>query len=128
MQPYVKNIQIMTCPSKKSQSWTGGLNNRSGTYGFGEADRRMGYGYNTSWSSAGAAHCGVGRGLNASTGSEETMVVRPAEHIIIADSGQYVPSTYGDSICDTVQIQNTAALPEYRHLSLIHISEPTRPY
>ena len=113
--PYMKNTQIMTCPSKPAQSWSGGLNMRTGTYGYGAADRRMGYGYNTSWSSAGMPHQGVGRGLNATTGCSETDIVRPAEHILVSESQPYVPATYGDSICDTVQIQNSSAYPEYRH-------------
>jgi len=115
LQPYIKNAQVMTCPSKSAQSWSGGLNNRAGTYGYGYADRRMGYGYNTSWSAVGGAHCGVGRGVDAYTGCSETVVTFPAEHIIAADSRQYVPGTYGDSICDTVQIQNASAYPEFRH-------------
>lgn len=115
LQPYVKNAQIMTCPSKLAQSWTGGLNDRPGTYGYGMADRRMGYGYNTSSSTAGGSHCGIGRGYNAYTGCQETEVQLPAEHIIVADSRPYVPSRYGDSICDTVQIQNSSAYPDFRH-------------
>ena len=117
LQPYAKNVQIMTCPSRMTQAWSGGLNQRTTapTYGIGLADRRMGYGYNTSWSSAGADHCGVGRGVNAQQGSEETKLAKPAEHIIVADSRPYNPNSYGDNICDTVQIQNWSARPDFRH-------------
>lgn len=113
--PYMKNVQLMTCPSKPTQSWSGGLNMRTGTAGYGAADRRMGYGYNTSWSSGGYPHQGVGRGIDGYKGCAETEIQLPAEHILASESQPYVPVTYGDSYCDTVQIQNSAAYPEYRH-------------
>ena len=109
IQPYMKNTQLMVCPSKPQQSWSGGISTRPG-YGNGLADRRMGYGQNTSYSGAGAGHDGIGRGYNTLSD-----VKAPADCVVYADSKPYNPSSYGDFICDTVQVQNASARPAFRH-------------
>ena len=124
IQPYVKNLAVWTCPSRPNQRWEGGINNRPGTGGYGkEADRRLGYGLNTTWTDEKdglgcPAHCGLGRAP-----TPMSQIAAPAEFIIAADSRAYEPKTYGDAYSDTVQVQYYAkgkqlwlpAEPEFRH-------------
>ncbi|MCE5241187.1 DUF1559 domain-containing protein [bacterium] len=107
--PYVKNIQIWTCPSARTQSWSGGLTSA------GVADRCMGYGYNTSaLATAGYPHAGVGRGVDGYVGCSETDVQLPAEHIAFADS-RPVPSSTPGIISDSVQVYPSDYYPDFRH-------------
>jgi prepilin-type N-terminal cleavage/methylation domain-containing protein/prepilin-type processing-associated H-X9-DG protein len=119
IQPYIKNLQVMTCPSRPERAFSGGLNNRPGTYGYNKLpDGRMGYGYNTSYSKAGCpTHCGLGRSTGdwSAGGTPMSLFQAPAEFITVADSRPYQPKQYGDLYCETVQAGNFDARPEFRH-------------
>lgn len=120
IQPYVKNLQLMTCPSRPTRSFSG----RVGTsYPADEADRRMGYGINTScgwYSSSRGGICVSGHNGPGRERLSLAAAVAPAELVMAGDSQPYVPSVYGDKYCDTVQVQHLPYLwdpvaPEFRH-------------
>jgi len=113
--PYIKNVQIFTCPSRPNQWWSGGLNNRPGTFRYGMADTRLGYGINAAVDDQGRRG-GVGRiGNDGTRGYSFGAIVAPAECYLAADSRLYYPRAYGDSVSYSIADYNYAEAPAFRH-------------
>jgi prepilin-type N-terminal cleavage/methylation domain-containing protein/prepilin-type processing-associated H-X9-DG protein len=111
--PYIKNLQIFTCPSRPNRTWSGGPNPRP----YGYFDERMGFGCNAHTNDMVGVGSGPCRYYNgsATVGAPLASIVAPAECYMGGDSRCYWPQSYGDNICDQVSAWSWAVMPATRH-------------
>ncbi len=81
--PYMKNIQIMNCPSESDVVWTRGSYTGRIPYG---------YNYTSAWTIGCGSNCGVHLGLTMSPGASLSAIEDTSGTIMIADSKYYVIS------------------------------------